>query len=1613
MRVFSSRYAWIVVAVGVLLLMVWLQRRVFAAAPTAPTATLPPGFVEEVVVSGMNVPIGFDWAADGRIFFAEKRGVVRVFQNGALLPTPFIDIQSEVNNTGDRGLLGIAVHPEFPTLPYLYLLYTYDPPEVYGSTGSAGPDGNGQRVARLIRVTANSATGYNTAVTGSAVVLLGTNSTYANIANPATYAANVPGSCGDMTPIQDCIPADERSHTIGTVIFGTDGSLFVGNGDGSSYVSADVRATRALNLDSMAGKIFRIHPLTGDAYPDNPYYDGDLSSNRSKVYNLGLRNPYRFAIHPVTNEPFIGDVGWTVWEEINSGRGANFGWPCYEGGDGTLVQTPNYSTLAQCQAFYALVNNGTVAVTPGVHAYVHVGGSSVNGGDFYTSSVYPAPYQGAFFYGDYNQQWIKYLTFNPDGTVATSNNSFATAVTALVSLRRGPDTNLYYLSGAGSLYRIRYAGGSNTQPVAAADASPASGPAPLSVNFTSYGSYDPDNNPLTYLWEFGDGQISTLPHPTHLYNLVGTYAITLTVSDGIASDKDTVSVTVGNNAPVAQITNPADGSAYDVNQAINYTGLGLDPEDGSLTGASLEWNLLLHHNTHIHYDFHHGLGETGGFAAADHEDDSYLELCLTVTDSGGLHGTDCISLYPNTVTYTFDTIPTGLTLSYSGISRTTPFTVTATVGGLRTIGAPVSQSGLYFHNWTDAGTPTHDIAIQSAATTLVATYSAVPYAIVWDGGGTTNNWSEAANWSPDTVPGPTDRALFNYTSSKNATIDAAYGGVVNELIVDPGYNGTITPARVLTINGQYRQSDGTYSGSTYAFNILGTFRLQGGTFFAPSGLLRVGGGWVHTGGTFGANRGRVMLQNSANTTLTLSGGTQFNDLILNDALMGYWPLDERGSTTAYDFSGEGNNGTLTNMATNAWVAGTTGTNFVNANALRFDGANDYINVPANAALNLNDDGAFSQSVWIYPTITDQNYHGIIGFHPGAGTTQRYPSLFVYQQTRLHGGFGDGTTWHNWTTGTGVIIQNAWNHIAATYDGTIYRIYVNGDQVYSQVLATNPIPYQTQQLNVGRINNLYFPGTIDDARVYNRVLTAAEITSLADGDELRDNIGLIGHWRLDESTGATTVDGSGNGLTGTLTNMSTGTSTAWVAGAAAIDFFNRSAVLFDGANDHIAVPASSSLVLGNTFTQAAWIYPSFADNNFHGVWGYQPGGANPQFYRYPSLYITQNTAVHAGFGDGTAWTGWTSPTGVIAQNTWNHVAVSFDGTTYRLFVNGTQVYTSNALAGKTPYPSNQFYIGRVENYFPGRVDDVRLYRRVLTATEIQALATGNQPVTAPTTTSLGGMLPVNGTFTLNDGVLDVADYDLTLTGDLVRSGGWLTPQTNAVLFAGTWIQTIRTDALMLYNLRVKDGATVTLPATLNLLVENELDNNGALQQTRLVNGGVVSFLRVENAAATLRYQGVDLTSAANLGQTFVRVRVIDQGSGQRCTEEAGSPPYVSRCYTITPQNSGTAQVRLWALTGEQNGLPTNQLTAYHFGANGWEALTTNASNGLGTSGYVYGEGETSSFSPFLLGGGSAPTAVTLKAMATAPFVNWGWLVGVVVFAAAITLIFIRRYSLTRS
>ena len=432
-----------------------------ADAP-AEAQTLPANFELVRVASGLNLGVGFASAADGTLFIAEKGGVVRVLRNGALLPAPFVDLSAEVNNTSDRGLLGIALHPSFPAQPYVYLLYTYDPPETQGQGGLPGPDQGGARVARLLRLSADANAGHNVALAGSGQVLLGTQSVWANIGNPSgrnDYSRPSCQSGGVYT--RDCIPADELSHTIGTVTFGPDGLLYVSSGDGCDYNTAQTACTRALDLDSLAGKILRIDPLTGAAPASNPFHDGDAQSNRSKVFQLGVRNPFRIAFDAPTGALYIGDVGWNTWEEINRGAaGANFGWPCYEGNDAGNLAQPSYTNMARCAA---LRSSGEPIVRP-LHAYNHAGtSSSVQVGDVYRGESYPALYRGSLFYTDYNKNELRFLTFDAARNV-TGSQLFAGGLGGMVQVSSDPISKDLFImriqtSGAGAtgaIERLRY-----------------------------------------------------------------------------------------------------------------------------------------------------------------------------------------------------------------------------------------------------------------------------------------------------------------------------------------------------------------------------------------------------------------------------------------------------------------------------------------------------------------------------------------------------------------------------------------------------------------------------------------------------------------------------------------------------------------------------------------------------------------------------------------------------------------------------------------------------------------------------------------------------------------------------------------------------------------------------------------------------------------------------------------------------------------------------------------------------------------------------------------------------------------------------------------------------
>ena len=421
-------------------------------------ATVPPiptsgEFIASSLYNGFDTPIEVDWLPDGRMLVAEQDGYVRVVNtDGTVQSTPLLDITSIVNaGTKDRGMIGFAVHPDFDNNPYIYASYTYDPPEVNGNSGLGGPDGNGARVARISRFTVNAAGTF--ADPNSDFVLVGNNSTYANIGAPNIRPGlGDPHSCiSGGNPIQDCIPADETSHTIGELEFGPDGMLHIASGDGGAFGRVEPTNMRALDLNSLAGKILRVDPITGQAPSDNPYYQsGNPNSNQSKVYAYGLRNPFRLAIDDA-GEVFIGDVGWTQWEEINTGAGANFGWPAFEGGNGTSLQTGGYNSLPEVQAYYASNPNVTAPAWARLHSD---GARAIVMGEFATSN-YPPEYDGALLFTDIGDEIIRVATFDASGNI--SNVEIASGQLGfIIDMAQGPDDYIYYVDITGSIGRLDF-----------------------------------------------------------------------------------------------------------------------------------------------------------------------------------------------------------------------------------------------------------------------------------------------------------------------------------------------------------------------------------------------------------------------------------------------------------------------------------------------------------------------------------------------------------------------------------------------------------------------------------------------------------------------------------------------------------------------------------------------------------------------------------------------------------------------------------------------------------------------------------------------------------------------------------------------------------------------------------------------------------------------------------------------------------------------------------------------------------------------------------------------------------------------------------------------------
>lgn len=300
----------------------------------------------DLFASGFDQPLNIQNAGDERLFIVEKTGNIKILNaDGTVNATPFLDLSGIINTDSERGLLGLAFHPDYTTNGYFYVDYS---------------DLNGDNQISRFSVDAGNP---NIADETSELPLLTIQQPFAN-------------------------------HNGGCILFGPDGYLYIASGDGGSGGDP---GNRAQNTELLLGKLLRIdvdNPGGGNNYgipPDNPFANDP--PNAEEIWAYGLRNPWKFSFDSVTNDLWIADVGQNAFEEINkvtpTEAGLNYGWRCYEASAPfNTANCPDPSEL-----------------TFPVAEYSHATGNSITGGYVYRGSMY-TDILGLYFFADFGSSII-------------------------------------------------------------------------------------------------------------------------------------------------------------------------------------------------------------------------------------------------------------------------------------------------------------------------------------------------------------------------------------------------------------------------------------------------------------------------------------------------------------------------------------------------------------------------------------------------------------------------------------------------------------------------------------------------------------------------------------------------------------------------------------------------------------------------------------------------------------------------------------------------------------------------------------------------------------------------------------------------------------------------------------------------------------------------------------------------------------------------------------------------------------------------------------------------------------------------------------------------------
>ncbi|RLI21210.1 hypothetical protein DRO54_04330, partial [Candidatus Bathyarchaeota archaeon] len=469
----------------------------------------------------------------------------------------------------------------------------------------------------------------------------------------------------------------------------------------------------------------------------------------------------------------------------------------------------------------------------------------------------------------------------------------------------------------------------------------------------------------------------------------------------------------------------------------------------------------------------------------------------------------------------------------------------------------------------------------------------------------------------------------------------------------------------------------------------------------------------------------------------------FGGRISTDGLVGYWRMNEASGTTAADSSGSGNAGTIHG-----------------GSALKFDGVDDYVEVPDSDSLDITD--AITVSAWV--KLASWNDSHIISKRTSFTDNKGYFLRTDKPSDTIYFIVGNGASQSNSPLAS--IEVNKWSHIVGTYDGEKIRMFKNGNEIETGTDFSGNLVYDADiSLIIGkRFDSSSFKGTIDEVRIYNRALEPDEVTALYQGGAV-SSLGLVAHYTMKDASGTTLTDETGVN-DGTLTNFADTTAgygdthdSGWTQEGS---FFRPgklgNAGYFDGVDDYVEVPDSPSLNITDAITIEAWVKTVAGD-----------GGSNTFFvFKGPLTNNFGDYSIGSSLQGDTAcfilnnYDGHLSTP--ITTDIWHHIVGTYDKTNMKIYVDGV---LKDSTSYSQPISSSDTLLLLAKGYsefqpkFNGAIDEVRIYNRALSAEEIKEHYNIDKGLVALWHFDAGsGTTAIDSSGQGNDGTFDLAPQQVT-------------------------------------------------------------------------------------------------------------------------------------------------------------------------------------------------------------------------------------------------------------